>query len=82
MKRFESRAKEFCALTETTCPDVSGYLTPDEELSLTAVIMSNRWGLSVDDCLMYVGEVVASDDCIDFNEIDNYFREEILPYEN
>lgn len=81
MKRFEDRAREFCALTGTTCPNVSGRLTPDEELSLTAVIMSNRYGLPVDDCIMYVGEVVASDDCIDFNDIDRYFQEEIMPYE-
>lgn len=82
MKRFADRAREFCALTGTTCPNVSGHLTPDEELSLTAVIMSNRYGLSVDDCIMYVGEVVSSDDCIDLNDIDQYFRDEIMPYEN
>lgn len=81
MKRFEDRARTFCAQTGTTCPNVSGRLTPSEELSLTAVIMSNRYGLSVDDCIMYVGEVVASDDCIDFNDIDQYFQKEIMPYE-
>lgn len=81
MKRFEDRAREFCALTGTVCPNVSGRLTPEEEMSLTAVIMSNRYGLPVNDCIMYVGEVVASDDCIDFNDIDRYFKEEIMPYE-
>lgn len=81
MKRFEDRAREFCALTGTACPNVAGRLSPEEELSLTAVIMSNRYGLSVDDCIMYVGEVVSSDDCIDFNDIDHYFQEEIMPYE-
>ena len=79
MKRFEDRAREFCTRTGTACPDVSGRLTPEEELSLTAVIMSNRYGLPVDDCIVYVGEVVAADDCIDFNEIDQYFRNEIVP---
>ena len=78
MKRFEERARAFCALTGTACPNVAGRLSPEEELSLTAVIMSNRYGLSVDDCLVYVGEVVSSDDFID---IDKYFKEEIMPYE-
>lgn len=81
MKRFEDRAREFCALTGTACPNVSGRLTPEEELSLTAVIMSARYGLPVDDCIVYVGEVVSSDDFIDFNDIDLYFQEEIMPYE-
>lgn len=79
MKRFSDRAMEFCAKTGTTCPDVSGYLTPDEELSLTAVIMSRRYGLSVDHCIEYVGEVVSSDDYIDFYDIDKYFMDEIMP---
>lgn len=46
--------------------------TNDEQLSLTACIMSELLGQPLDDCVDFVNECVSSSDEIDFNEIENY----------